>query len=76
MLQVYDQNPYQTVWQENEKVLGTSGMTSSDNHLIIEVEETEIITSLDSFMICFLVPVEVLSAEASIRYQQDFLISI
>ena len=32
-LQVYDQNPCQTVWQKNEKVLATSGMTLSDDHL-------------------------------------------
>ena len=75
-LQVYDQNPYQTVWQEDETVFVTSGITSSDNHLIIEVEETEISTSLDRFMIRFLVPVEVLSTEASIHYQQDFRIGI
>ena len=41
------------------------------------MEETEIITSLDSFMLCFLVLVEVLSAEASTRYyQRDFPIKI
>ena len=73
-LKFYEQHNYYTTLQ---KVPVTPGITSTDNHLIIEIDTTSNnkIQS-DYFEINFIVPTEILSGEASNRYLRKYIIPI
>lgn len=70
-LQTVGQESYHTAVQDGAEVPVTSGMTATDNHLIVAVDETE-----SAFHVHFCVDAEVPSSEALWFYAQDFLVPI
>ena len=73
-LKFYEQHNYYTTLQ---KVPVTPGITSTDNHLIIEIDTTsDNKIQPDFFEINFIVPTEILSGEASNRYLRKYIIPI
>ena len=70
-LQTFGQEAYHTAWQEEREVPVTIGITASDNHMIVAVEEAE-----SAFYVHACVDAEVPSAEAIWYYAQDFLVYV
>ncbi len=70
-LQTFGQEVYHTAVQDGAEVPVTIGITASDNHMIVAVDETE-----SAFYVHFCVDAEVPSSEALWFYAQDFLVHV
>lgn len=76
-LNVYEQDSYYTALQNDSEIPVTAGITSTSNHLIVEIgtaSGNEI--QPDCFSVRFIVSTEILSSEATIQYRQDYIIPI
>lgn len=70
-LQTFGQEAYYTAVQDGTEVPATIGITASDNHMIVAIDETE-----RGFYVHFCVDAEVPSTEALWYYAQDFLVYV
>lgn len=69
----YYKEHYSTSLQNGVEIPVTSGIIAENNHLIVEINSTSETTVQPKFFsITFVVPVEILTAEASVQYKQKY----